>query len=111
MKLIAFAGVIFIVAYTPFTAALQLLKQFFDGQENPLHYSLATVTLATMWDTVVCLISFKIAFNDQVNIMLCLGESGDVHPACFYAVSAIYQPRAKADAFNIRAKSSARTRG
>ena len=56
---------IFLVSYVPFIAALDLLKKFYEGTANPLNYSLVTVTIATMWDTVLCMMTFKMAFTDQ----------------------------------------------
>jgi hypothetical protein len=70
MKLIIFAVLIFVVSYTPFTAALHLLKNMLEGRDNPLHHSLITMTIATMWDTVLCLLSFKVAFADQESLVM-----------------------------------------
>ena len=70
MKLLIFAIVVFIVSYLPFTAALDLLKGFYDQSQNPLNFSLLTITIATMWDTVLCMVSFKTAFSDQVPFFL-----------------------------------------
>jgi hypothetical protein len=58
------------VSYIPFIAALDLLRKFYEGTANPLHYSLTTVTVATMWDTVLCMVAFKMAFTDQESLVL-----------------------------------------
>jgi len=49
---------------------LDLLKKFYEGTANPLNYSLASVTVSTMWDTVLCMVAFKMAFTDQESLVL-----------------------------------------
>jgi hypothetical protein len=66
LKLIIFAVVMMLVAYLPFSATMRILKSLYDGTENPKHYSLLTVCVTSMWDTVLCLIAFVYAFEDQV---------------------------------------------
>ena len=61
-----FAIVLFAVSYFPFVTAMEMLRKFYDLRDNPLHYSLFTMIVATMWDTVVCMLAFKMAFSDQV---------------------------------------------
>lgn len=58
------------VSYIPFIAALDLLKKFYEGNTNPLHYSLFTITVATMWDAVMSMVAFKMAFTDQESLVL-----------------------------------------
>lgn len=66
IKLTIFAIVIFIVSYTPFIAIMTIIRRVYDGRENPLNFSLITITIATMWDAIICMVSFKMAFDDQV---------------------------------------------
>jgi hypothetical protein len=35
-----------------------------------MYYSLVTMTVATMWDTVLCMVAFQVAFNDQESLVL-----------------------------------------
>jgi hypothetical protein len=47
---------------------MAIIRRVYDGRENPIHFSLVTITIATMWDAIICMVSFKMAFDDQVLI-------------------------------------------
>lgn len=70
MKLTMFAVVAFLVSYIPFVGVVSMLRGIYNGNVNPLNLSLWTVTLSTMWDAIVCILAFKLAFEDQVNILI-----------------------------------------
>lgn len=66
MKLTLFAVVTFIVSYMPFVGVVSMLRGIYDGSVNPFNLSLWTATMSTMWDAIVCILAFKMAFEDQV---------------------------------------------
>jgi hypothetical protein len=70
IKLTFFAVVTFVVSYMPFVGVLSMLKGIYNGSINPLNISLWTVTMSTMWDSVVCVLAFKLAFEDQVILLI-----------------------------------------
>lgn len=70
IKLTIFAVVAFVVSYTPFVGVMAMLRGIYEGSVNPVNLSLCTVTVGTMWDAIVCMLSFKLAFSDQVSLFI-----------------------------------------
>ena len=60
----------FVVSYIPFVGVMALLRGIYEGSVNPVNLSLFTVTVGTMWDATVCMVAFKLAFQDQVALLL-----------------------------------------
>jgi hypothetical protein len=101
MKLIIFAVLIFVVSYIPFTAALHLLKNMLEGRDNPLHHSLITMTIATMWE-------YR-ALSALLQSRLCRpGKPSYVCIACLHALPALHQLRTQVDADYLREESGGR---
>jgi hypothetical protein len=66
LKMMIFAVVMFVASYCPFSASMTILRNLYDLNDNSKNYSLTTICLTTMWDTVLCLVAFIFAFKDQV---------------------------------------------
>lgn len=66
VKSAVFAAVLFLVSFGPFSALVAMLGGISEGRESAASYSLATVCMASMWDTVVCLVALVFAFSSQV---------------------------------------------
>lgn len=66
IKNAVFAAVLFLVSFGPFSALMAIIGDISEGRDSPSNYSLATVCLASMWDTVVCLVALVFAFSSQV---------------------------------------------
>lgn len=69
-KIMVFAAVLFVVAFSAFSAIMTILKSVYELQDNPRRYSLVTICLTCMWDAALCIISFIYAFSDQESLML-----------------------------------------
>ena len=60
-----FAVVLFIVSYLPFDGIMKMIRAIVDLHDSPRNYSLLTIVMTSMWDTVLCLVAFIYAFKDQ----------------------------------------------
>lgn len=69
LKMLIFAGVMFIVSYLPFSAVMRILRDIYEERDRASSYSLATLTITTMWDAVLCIVAFIYAFKDQVIVI------------------------------------------
>jgi len=63
---ILFAMLMLVCSYLPFRAVLGILKSIYELPENSRKYSLVTIVLTNMWDTVLCILCFIFSFKDQV---------------------------------------------
>jgi hypothetical protein len=70
LRIMVFAGVLFIVSFSGFTSIMGILKNVYELHDNPRHYSLVTICLTCMWDAALCVIAFVYAFSDQESLML-----------------------------------------
>ena len=70
LKIMIFAAIMFIASYAPFSSIMTILKTLYDARDNPRNYSLITICLTSMWDSVLCLVCFIYAFKDQVYLSL-----------------------------------------
>lgn len=66
IKNVIFAAVMFLASFGPFSALISIIGSISEGRDSPSNYSLATVCMASMWDTVVCLVALVFAFSSQV---------------------------------------------
>ena len=62
-----------------------------DGEENPAHYSLSTMSMVLMWDYQLCLVCFFEAFQAEVKKMTIVGKYCAVHHSSFHLCTAILQ--------------------
>ncbi len=56
----------FVVSFGPFTALIEIIGKINDGTDSGANYSLITVCITSMWDTVICLVAVVFAFSSQV---------------------------------------------
>ena len=61
---ILFALIMFLIAYSEFSACLEIIKKFIDGEDNPINYSFGTLVMTMMWDAALCLTAFIEAFKN-----------------------------------------------
>ena len=89
---VSLALILFGIAFSEFSAILEILKKFMDGEENPAHYSLMTMLMALMWDASLCYVSFIQAFQVEVHNFLILGKHRSVHHPCLHLCTPFHQP-------------------
>jgi hypothetical protein len=65
---ILFALILFLIAYSEFSACLEITKKIIEGEENPVNYSFLTLVLAMVWDAGLCLTAFIQAFQNEVRV-------------------------------------------
>lgn len=65
VKTMIFAGVLFIVAFSSFSAIMKILRDLYELRDNPRNYSLVTICMTCMWDATLCIVAFMYAFSDQ----------------------------------------------
>ncbi len=70
LRIMIFAGVLFVVSFSGFTSIMGILKNVYELHDNPRNYSLLTVCMTCMWDAALCIIAFVYAFSDQESLML-----------------------------------------
>lgn len=61
-----FVGLMIFCSFMSFSSILTILRAILELQDNPRKYSFVTVMLTNMWDTVLCILCFILAFKDQV---------------------------------------------
>lgn len=66
LQTVLFAAVLFLISYVPFTGLARVLGGLHSGEDSVKNYSLGTACLASMWDAVICMVTFIFAFSDQV---------------------------------------------
>lgn len=66
LQTVVFAAVLFLISYVPFTGLARVLGGLHSGEDSVKNYSLGTACLASMWDAVICMVTFIFAFSDQV---------------------------------------------
>jgi hypothetical protein len=86
LKIMFFAAVMIIASYAPFSSIMTILKGLYDARDSPRNYSLITICLTSMWDAVLCLVSFTYAFKDQVYLFLDRKVSCYLSCLLFYCV-------------------------
>jgi len=65
-----FVGLMIFCSFMSFSSIMNILRSILELQDNPRKYSFVTVMLTNMWDTVLCIICFILAFKDQVLVHL-----------------------------------------
>jgi hypothetical protein len=70
IKAITFAVLLFGISYLEFTAIMEMLRSVIEGRENPSTFSFSTMLFATMWDSVICIVAFVCAFDNEENLIL-----------------------------------------
>lgn len=43
-----------------------MIRGIFEGSEDPSNYSIVTMLIASMWDAVICVVAFALAFENEV---------------------------------------------
>jgi hypothetical protein len=66
---IVFVALMVFCSYMSFSSILTILRAVLELQDNPRRYSFLTVMLTNMWDTVLCILCFIMAFKDQFSLM------------------------------------------
>jgi hypothetical protein len=61
-----FVGLMIFSSFMSFSSILTILRAILELQDNPRKYSFVTVLLTNMWDTIICILCFILAFKDQV---------------------------------------------
>ena len=70
LQSITFAIMLFFVSYLQFSAIMEILKKIIEGDESPSRYSFFTIMITTMWDAVLCIVSFVFAFDNEENLIM-----------------------------------------
>ena len=60
----------FVISYFTFNAVLKILRLVIEGSESAERYSLVSVLVATLWDSILCLVCFIQAFANEVSDFL-----------------------------------------
>lgn len=66
LRSVIFAIVMFAISFFPFTALIEIISRISDGSDSAGNYSLITICITSMWDTVICLVALVFAFSSQV---------------------------------------------
>lgn len=61
-----FAAIMLFCSYMSFSSLMSIIRGIFELQDNSRKYSFITIMLTNMWDTVLCIVCFSLAFKDQV---------------------------------------------